>query len=310
MLDKSVRRVRSKGVRILRKLIGHLEVEERSELVTQEISPPSEHVHPFWQSHRRFRHGPIQNKVVLLSVPKCGTLMVRNILAHFVPEAQAHFPFLDSLNVLKRDHPVHDSEARFYTGHVTYGVHAAVALRGARVLALVRDPVDYALSQAYFLLTAERRSAGDPLPAALHDNAFCHREVLPLVISGSRVQGKSYGALAQEFQLKAMAWVAGGASLVRYEDVKRHAASVESEDSRAFFEQLIGNFGIPLPADWADRVRAGASREISVTASERLDSAQTRQRYLTRSQFDYLQAMAPGLREALGYLAPPTFEGH
>lgn len=244
---------------------------------------------------RRFAQAPLRQTAFLNSVPKCGTHLVRNIVRMFVPVEQ-HYDreFIQIQNLEQHKVGLDPRRPAFSTGHLLYADMAALTTQHARHVILVRDPYDYALSRARFVFSDEFRHPHlEPLKAA-----GTVAQVINFMIFG--VPAKS-PALREVFTVHAVAWLHTGVQLVRYEDVVRELKRLDSPEAEAYFADLLGKFGIVMPADWKERVRIGSDRRHSATDSGQLSGVPDFPRSLTDDQKALVDFAAPGLRNLLGY---------
>jgi len=245
---------------------------------------------------QRFAQAPLRRTAFLNSVPKCGTHLLRNIVRMFVP-VQQHYDreFLQMPNFDQHRGALDPMRPTFSCGHMLYADAPALALRHANHVILVRDPFDYALARARFAFSDEFRHPG---LEALKAGASVD-QMINFMIFGVPAKGP---ALREVFTFHAVAWMGTGAYLVRYEDIIRELARLDSPEAEVFFADLLGRFGLaPLPADWRERVRVGSDRKHSVTAREQLKGVPNFPRTLTDEQKQLVEYSAPGLRALLGY---------
>ena len=245
---------------------------------------------------RRFAQAPLRQTAFLNSVPKCGTHLLRNIVRMFVPTEQ-HYDreFIQVQNLQQHIGALNPGRPQFSVGHLVFADISLMALKSARQVVLVRDPYDYVLARARFSLSDQ---LDHPELNPLKNGAVSVEQMLNLMIFG--IPGKG-PALREVFTFHAVAWLGTGAQLVRYEDIVTHLKDLEAPAAKAFFEDLLGKFGVALTEDWRERVRVGSAREHSATSREKLSGGVTLPDVLPDTQKRLVDFMAPGLRELLGY---------
>lgn len=260
---------------------------------------------PHFESHQRFTHRALQRSFVLNSVPKCGTMALRNVLSMFVPWDQIHWPFQGTPELMSNwSSESITAPPRFFTMHVEHTPQTAATLRNVRVLTLVRDPRRYVLAHATFLYSTAMRDGGDVDAKFFQDAPVAFADAVALVIGGfARSDGNRFPGVRALFQGHALHWLAAGSTCVRYEELLDAASKLDTPASEAYFAALLTAIGVDLPSDWRERVRAGIDRRFSATARENLtlQTKETPARELTPEQLGLLDFEAPGLREALGY---------
>ena len=245
----------------------------------------------------RFAQAPLRRTAFLNSIPKSGTHLVRNIVRMFVPVEQ-HYAreFLQLQNLKQHAEALDPARPKFSTGHMVYTDVSAAALKNAQQVNLVRDPYDYVLARARFILSDQFRH---PLLDHLKGGAVSPEQLLNMMIFG--IAGRA-PALHDVYVSHALAWMGTGVHVVRYEDVAAHLGALDAPEAEAFFAELLARLGVsPLPADWRERVRVGSSREHSATAREHLSGGLELPASLPEAQRRLVDHAAPGLRAFLGY---------
>lgn len=128
---------------------------------------------------RRRRDAP----VLLTSIPKCGTHLVRDLL-RFAPPLRfaAELPRNEQTSGEELAAALAGARGRFVVGHIphTPAIAAAVAAAGARVVHVVRDPRAYVVSLVHHI----RRFPDHALHSYFRDHVRGFEEAAELVIRG------------------------------------------------------------------------------------------------------------------------------
>jgi hypothetical protein len=248
------------------------------------------------EENRKFAQRPLSQPLFLNSVPKSGSHLLRNIIRMFVPvESQYQAEFIQH-HFLQQHLAAFDPTRNMLSwGHLFFMEGAKSALDGARHIVLVRDPYDWVLAQARFVLSNQFQGGLDQLkrPDVPVD------AILNLMIAGIRPQ---LAPLAITYHYNAVAWLDHGVHLVRYEDLIAALKELDGKIGDKFFGALFAACGIDRPEDWRERVRIGSDRKQSGTARENLTGVAARiPDTLPEDQKNLVDCVAPGLREMLGY---------
>lgn len=247
-------------------------------------------------ANARFDQARLRQGVFLNSVPKSGSHLLRNILRLFVPLDQHYAAdFIQWPNLQQHRAAFDPARPRLSWGHLLFADASAIETAPARRVLLYRDPYDWVIARARFILSEQ--FSGNT--AHLAGGALDADELLTMMIFGLPGKLPSLNAI---YELNAVAWLGARCHVVRFENLVGHAREPESPTGEAFFAALFDACGIARPADWAERVRTGADPAQSATARANLtgvgidlpDTLPARHRALV----DY---QAPGLRAVLGY---------
>jgi hypothetical protein len=247
----------------------------------------------------RFDQARLNQPVLINSVPKGGTHLLRNILRMFVPVAQHHDrDFVQIPNMHQHLDAFNPHAPMLSCGHLLFSDQSLANIRHARHILLVRDPYDWVLARARFFVSEEFEQ--ENIAHLKTVGLYSAEAILNMMIFG--IHQKS-PALIDIYTHNAAAWLGTGAHLVRYEDAVRAVNVIDTPDSEAFFAALLSAAGVERPADWRERVLVGADRKQSRTARENLKLPEGLEfpSSLPEVQRRLVEFHAPGLRALLGY---------
>lgn len=246
-----------------------------------------------------FDQAPLRQPVLLNSVPKGGTHLLRNIVRMFVPVAQ-HYDrdFVQVPNMHLHLDAFNPNAPMVSAGHLLFSDQTFANVRHVRHVLLVRDPYDWVIARARFFVSGEFQQ--ENIEHLKMPGVFSAEALLNMMIFG--IHQKS-PALNDIFTHNAAAWLGTGVHLVRYEDMVEAVNDLGSRRSETFFAGLLAACGIDRPDDWRERVAIGADRKQSRTARENLNLPEglTFPAELPAAQKALVDFHAPGLRALLGY---------
>lgn len=247
--------------------------------------------------NRKFDQQPLKQPLFLNSVPKSGSHLLRNIIRMFVPvESQYQAEFIQHHFLQQHLAAFDPARSMLSWGHLYFLDAAKEALAGVRHIVLVRDPYQWVLAQARFVLSNEFNAPG---LEHLKRPDVPVRSLLNLMIEGTKPQ---LAPLAVTYHFNAVAWLGEGVHLVRYEELIRALRDLESADAEPYFSSLLEACGIARPDDWRERVKIGSDRKQSGTARENLTGIAARiPTELPEEQQRLVNLAYPGLRAKLGY---------
>lgn len=249
------------------------------------------------EENRKFVQQPLRQPLFLNSVPKSGSHLLRNIIRMFVPvESQYQAEFIQHHFLQQHLAAFDPGMSRLSWGHLFFLDASKAALNGVRHIVLVRDPHQWVLAQARFVVSNEFNAPGlDQLKSP----DVPVEAILNLMIMGTRPQ---LAPLSVTYQYNAVAWLNSGVYLVRYEELVQALRDIESKAAEDYFGALFEACGIAKPDDWRERVRIGSDRKQSGTARENLTGVAARiPSELPDEQKRLVDRAAPGLRSTLGY---------
>ncbi|RUO35354.1 hypothetical protein [Aliidiomarina sanyensis] len=239
----------------------------------------------------------LTRNVFINSVPKCGTHLVRNIFRMFVPVDQQYKKAFIQLPILdEHKQAFNPKNPELSWGHLLFSDISAFLLHETHKLVLVRDPYDWVIARARFLLSDNFEGNMD----VIKSGRVSMEEILNLMIFGMYQKAPT---LQEIYTHNALAWLGTGAKLVRFEDVLHHVKHLDTPEAEAYFSDLLSILGHDkLPEDWRERVRVGADREQSGTYRDNLRGLDFEfPKELPETQKRLVDVHAPGLRAILGY---------
>lgn len=246
----------------------------------------------------KFSQRPLEQPIMLNSVPKGGTHLLRNIMRMFVPvEQHYNADFVQVPNMHQHLEAFNPHAPMLSAAHLLFSDQSYANVRTARHILLVRDPYDWVLARARFFVSEEFQQ--DNI-AHLKSGVFSTDALINMMIFG--IHQKTPG-LIDIFTHNAAAWLGTGVHLLRYEDLLGAVQSIYTPEADVLFDKLFKACGIERPDDWAERVVVGADRRYSRTARENLKAANaiTFPVELSAQQKALVDFHAPGLRALLGY---------
>ncbi|HET9159507.1 MAG TPA: hypothetical protein VFN88_02755 [Caulobacteraceae bacterium] len=246
----------------------------------------------------QFEQTPLTQSVLINSVPKGGTHLLRNILRMFVPVEQHYDREFVQMPILREHGRSLMSDPPYLVcGHLIFTPETAFLMHKARHILLVRDPYDWVLARARFFLSDEFQQAELEI---LKTGFVSVPDLLNLMIVGTL---SKFPSLLDMYTLNAVAWFGTDMHLVRYEDAVAAVKDLSTSRSEAFFMALFAAAGIDPPANWRERVEIGADRRQSRTARENLNlpKGMVIPDVLPEPQRRLVDFLAPGLRAFLGY---------
>ncbi len=244
----------------------------------------------------RFERAPLAEPLFLNSVPKSGTHLIRNIMRMFVAPDQ-HWPreYIQHPNLRQSRDAFDPGRPWVSWGHLLFSDDAAILLRHTRHILLVRDPYDWVVARARFYLSDEFQGPINNIKGGV----VSAQEVLNMMIFGVH---QKVPTLLDIYSANAAAWLGTRVILVRYEDITAAVRDLSAPGAEQFFAALMRDCGVgALPADWRERVAAGADPAQSRTARENLNLTAEIPSVLPDTQKALVDFAAPGLRRLLGY---------
>ncbi len=246
--------------------------------------------------NRKFHQQPLKQPLFLNSVPKSGSHLLRNIVRMFVPvECQYQAEFIQHHFIQHHLAAFDPSRNMLSWGHLFFTEEFRQLLANVRQIVLVRDPYQWVLAQARFVVSNEFTGGLDHLKKP----GVAVETILNLMIEGTRPQ---LAPLATTYHYNAVLWLNAGVHLVRYEDLIAALRDLECGDAENYFDALFNACGIQRPDDWRERVRIGSDRKQSGTSRENLTGvAASLPSDLPDDQKRLVDQAYPGLRSMLGY---------
>lgn len=245
-----------------------------------------------------FVQEPLKKSVLLNSIPKSGSHLLRNILRMFVlPEQVYKAQFIQWPNLNQHQAAFDPRQKLLISSHLLYSDRSAMLANRTHKILLVRDPYDWALAQARFFVSDVFSSNFDHIK----NGSLTVDDLLGLMIFGIHQKSPS---LKQQYDLYACAWLATDIYVVRYEDLVSHIKAINTVESEDYFEGVLNACGIGMPKDWRKRILIGSDRKQSATARENINTGASQFNFpneLPEKHKALVDYTAPGLRQLLGY---------
>lgn len=244
----------------------------------------------------RFVQAPLRQPVFLNSVPKSGSHLLRNIMRMFVPVHQQYAAdFIQWPTLQQHRHAFDPARPQLSWGHLFFADASVVETAAARRIVLYRDPYDWVIARARFLLSDQFSGNTDHLK----NGEIGTNELLTMMIFGLPSKLPSLNAI---YELNAVAWLGARAHALKVEDLVAAVGALDTPEAEAFFAGLLEACSIDMPADWRERVRIGSDPTQSGTARDNLTGVGLElPKTLSARHKALVDYHAPGLRSVLGY---------
>lgn len=236
--------------------------------------------------------------IILNSLPKSGTLLLRNILMHFVGVDAISQKTLQSFEEIQY---AIDRQYSVITAHMGRSIWMEHLFKknnpSPRMIILIRHPIDNAYSLANHLIRDDQEGE---ISKALKMYEVADKEVVHHCIVGAKIGGHLLEDVTTRY-MNYVSWLSfrDDFLLLKYEDLISMISNIADQRSERYFDQIFSYCGIERPSDWRDRIVTAANPDISWTAQKvstdtdkypnRLEVART------------LNIFSPGLCRSLGY---------
>ena len=254
------------------------------------------------ESAGRFVPVPPSGRVVLNSLPKSGTVLLRNIFLHFFGTEASEQATLEpgKIENFQTFEDLFKREKVFLTTHLPLYPQSSVFFRSmgdARMVVLIRDPLENSYSLARHLMRPGQHRF-NKLSKYILETGTPFEEVVYYCIRGYGMGGGSVEGVVTRYT-HYVAWAGLGAKLVKYEDLLRAGRDLDADHAKAFFHDIADFLRFSLPENWQNRVREAFAPEKSWTYTY-IDPAA--EKYPKQSFFSELLAAEAGpLLKFLGY---------
>ena len=188
--------------------------------------------------HRRFTHQELPSRVFLNSVPKCGTMLLRNILAMFIPWEEIYWTFITNNNLPQHQKAIQSPHYKFFTGHLDYTPETSILMRDFTLILNIRDPYGYVLSNARFFYS-QPKYKDSLLARYIQDHGVTFDDVVPLVINGFCFHGEVVPNVVEVYVNKAMNWFRTAGKVVSYEELCRHIQNLSTSEAKTYFQDIL-----------------------------------------------------------------------
>lgn len=257
---------------------------------------------PVEEANKQFPCRRLQSKIFLNAVPKCGTVLLRNIILMFVPWDQYYCPgpFVTTANLSEHVSALTSDQYKFFVGHMNHTPVTSQLLRSFKHILIIRDPHQHVLSYARWFFTKQMYEQSK-LAQHIQDHNVEFDEVVGYVIRGWSFKGESHPNVNDAYLHNAVSWFGSGCKIVKYETILQHVQNIRSAESEQYFTGILRFLDIDIPPNWRDRVLCGSDPRIARNYSPNLPVAVNLRRHLLDHEKQMFSLVAPRLREILGY---------
>ena len=198
---------------------------------------------PFVETHKQFTFQALRNRIFVNSVPKCGTMLLRNIVLMFVPWEQ-HYPSFVTAATPTHLKALGSEQHNFFTGHMNHTPITSYLLKPFRHILIIRDPYAYVLSYARFFYTKQIYET-TKLGKFVQDRNLPFDEVVPYIIRGWSFEGESHPSVNNIYIHNAISWFGPKCKVVKYEELRENVRNINSAESEGYFGEILEFLGIP-----------------------------------------------------------------
>ena len=227
-------------------------------------------------------------------------MLLRNILAMFVPWKEIYWTFITNNNLVQHQEAIQSPHYKFFTGHLDHTPETSILMRDFTLILNIRDPYGYVLSNARSFYS-QPKYKDSVLARYIQDHSVSFDDVVPLMINGVCFHGEVVPNVAEVYVNKAMNWFRSAGKVVSHEELCRHIQNLSTSEAKTYFQDILDLLQIDRPRDWRQRVSSGSAPEISTTFSGNLGPDVDRRNHLLESEKALFSLVAPHLREILGY---------
>lgn len=215
--------------------------------------------------------------LILISPPKAGTHLLRNICLQFF-HSVGYEPFIfddDVEQVLKTEEA---STKKFFTSHMAFSPITLGATRDFVRMLLVREPISHLIALARSVFADTSRSD------YVYLQSRCSLEdMIQILCSGYCVEGVTVLPFRDFYMKYGLDWVSSSDLVVLTEDLVA-AAKGDARGVVPIMKAVLAETGIDWEEDFDARILVGANPELSATflpplTSEELSRAQAVARY-------------------------------
>jgi len=154
----------------------------------------------------------LSKPIFLISVPKCGTVLLLNIIRKILNINQ-QTPWLADHELSKKK----NFENTLYNGHLYCDEISFKKIAEYKKILLYRDPRDYVVSYANFFNSSSRPPT--KLDNFFKENNYTNQDVMIDVIRGVLVDGEFLYGVSKIYNHMFLKWISKNAIPVRYEDI-------------------------------------------------------------------------------------------
>jgi tetratricopeptide (TPR) repeat protein len=243
----------------------------------------------------------LSSPVVATSVPKSGTMLLRNILKSIlgdnlvIPSNTFVGPLVSSDYLL----PLPRLTNRVYVGHIEYSEDLAEKLSSIPKIILVRDPRDNVVSYAHFMDRIAKSAFGT------REEYWSKKEwdeKLSMMIFGwmNGPGWRTYSSVLARYLSYAISWFGSNSIIVRYEDIIGTGMGGDDRTVIKTMKSVMDFIGVQIDKETLGvRIREGS--DTSKSGTFRMGGRGNWREEFKPQHVRQLKAVGPTLLSGLGY---------
>jgi hypothetical protein len=239
----------------------------------------------------------LKNKIFLISVPKSGTHLLRNIIRVLINNENVYRPFVQDYDFDGHLEAIKNEKYYFYTGHLNFHSYTYLNTINMRKILLIRDPYSVLISSCKFFYSDNHNSY---IKDFFIKNNITPSQSIDMLINGVYDNDVYIPSIGDIYKENAIKWFSSS-YVVKYEDLISGLDNLVNKKDEAYIKTLLKEIGFDcLPENWIEIIADGANPKWSKT-SNLVFSRNDICTYLTLDQRLQFEMLNPGLRNSLGY---------
>ncbi|WP_243368748.1 B12-binding domain-containing radical SAM protein [Fundidesulfovibrio soli] len=246
----------------------------------------------------------LEKPLIQVSLPKCGTHMISNILRHFANMHKTPYDYTETYSrEMLRDNPevlaTHKKiEERgghtdgFTFAHLWWSPQALWLVRNSNIFLLLRHPKRYAAS-LITMLSSPTWANIIPWAQIARTHQLGHDDLFNLVLYGNE-DNLYFPSLRESYINYCIKWLPRAQFVLDFDHFRSMVRALDTPAGDEFMLDFLHKCGIAYAEDWKERVRAGLSASCSKTASSNTTS-------LTPLQQELIDIQCADIYKYVGY---------
>lgn len=246
------------------------------------FASPEEAKERLCRSVQQFQPLLKSSKLLVNSMPKCGTNLVKNVLLHFFGgdcrmETLTPESIENTLEYWHRNEPLLKEELLICHFPKYISTQKFIRDHGGKTILVLRSPRDEILACARHFCNPHIAN-DEPYYGFFSQNSIPFDDIVYYCIRGLSWCGRDLESVTTRFQ-NYLSWIYDADFIIVFDELRAMLLNLDSVRASAYFQKLVELAGCSLPTNWRERLVAAQEKSLSWTYAQKIHKTPWKPKY-------------------------------